>query len=150
MFRATSGVAASVALLLGCGTPGYSVRVEAKGIVPGEQHVLSNLENKAKASSGFVTVFERKESKSFPGTLTSSYVKYLSDAWRDHIFISIHYLTPEERIVLDIHCLLRGMEPPVKSEIDALGDMFIEELSREVGMERVLVKRERASIPLVY
>ncbi len=150
MSRTSNGVATGVALLLGCATPGYRVSIQAKGIGSGEQYaLLHSLENKARSSGGVVTVFEGKESKSFPASLSSSYVKRLSEKWRDQILISIFYFAEKERVVVDVECGLRGMEPPVKAEIDALGDMFTEELSDRVGRGRVSVERGPWSIPVL-
>jgi hypothetical protein len=47
-------------------------------------------------------------------------------------------------------CLLRGQEEPIKTEIDRLGDLFVEELVRSEGTDRVFVERKPAHIPFVF
>jgi len=94
---------------------------------------------------------ERKESTAFPDEYTSSYAKDLSDKHADFISIEIFFegvRNPPGRIAVVVQNKLRGMEQPVKAQIDELGDRFDAELSSSVGKDKVTVEGRQTSLPL--
>jgi hypothetical protein len=97
--------------------------------------------------------FERRETSAFPDQLVSSYSKQLSDKPHDSISIDIFcqgIRNPPASLLVVVQNKLRGMEQPVKDQIDALGDRFEEELSSAVGRDKVTVERKPASLPVFY
>ena len=151
MSRLGSWIAASAALLLGCATPGYRVHIEVRAVDQvQQQELMGTLENTAKAS-GLVPVSERKEIREhFPGVFTSSYAKVLSQRRHDYNSITIEQFVAERRVTVDVANALRGMEPPLKAELDALGDVFVAQIAAIVGKEGLSVERGPTSIPLFY
>jgi hypothetical protein len=124
--------------------------VETKGIAASERDALMNLLEQRARGSGFEPVTERRvHGAPWPG-FTSSYVKVLSERWRDYTTIHIFYFASEGSLTVDVENRLRGMEPPLKAELDALGDVFHAEMTGSIGAERVPIERARTSIPLLY
>ncbi len=148
-----AGKAALLGLFVaGCGTNGYVVRIEANGLARLERSVVTRLQDQAKGN-GFAIISEGKESAAFPDEFTSSYSKKLSDQPHDQISIDIFYNgvgKPPGKIAIVVQNKLRGMEQPVKDQIDALGDEFVAALSGSVGTKNLSVERKPTSLPLFY
>lgn len=133
-------------------TPGYRVTVEAVNLAQIEPQLVSRLQGTARAS-GFRAVYEGMEQKQTsvsPERVASIYEKTLSQKRGDYIDIQVYIFEQEKRVVVEVACLLRGQEEPVKTEIDRLGDLFVEELARSEGKDKVFVKREPAHFPFVF
>jgi hypothetical protein len=152
MCRTAGSVALVGLVVVACGTPGYAVSVRAAGLPRFDDALLTRLETEAK-ESGFAPSFTRRENDAFPDELVSWYSKVLSAKPHDTLSIGIFcegIRNPPSSIEILVENRLRGMEEPVKHQIDALGDRFEAELSSAVGKEKVTVKRGPASIPIFY
>ena len=114
---------------------------------PEWEPTLTTVEGKTR-ERGFTSAWERrKNDPGFPGLIWSEYEKRLSDKSRDYIRVSVQYYTPKKKIEVYVENRLRGMEQPVKSEIDALGDMYAAELAAVVGRENVTIDSGETSLP---
>lgn len=145
---AISIVTAALAFLGGCATPGYRVQVEARAVSSSTAHdALAALERYAN-ESGFSTVRDRYEGVP-RGTFVWVYQKRLTNESGDWIEIALEHFSHDERIVVFVENRVRGMDPPVKAEIDAVGDFCASKLSAFAGSEHVSVSRERTRVRLV-
>jgi hypothetical protein len=143
--RASATVATFVASLLACATPGYRVEINAKPLSPASgDDVLATLERRAK-DEGFSGGARYEGS---PGVFVSHYSKQLPGRGRDTIEVLMEYFRADDRIWVSIEDRLRGQEPPVKAQIDSLGDMYTAELGSIVGSEKVSVSRGPTRVPL--
>lgn len=86
--------------------------------------------------------------------------EFIYEYWKDlsnerYHFISITFFysglsQPQKDIEIEIENELRGQEPHIKVQIDEIGDILYEELSRSVGKDKVNIERKPTSIPLLY
>lgn len=133
-------VAAALGVLLGCATRGYYVQVRAKPIPDADRDRTLGAVERQTRERGFVAAFERRsDAASFPGAVFSSYQKRRSDGPSDRTEVHIEFHAPEKRILVDIENRFKGMDAPVKAEIDALGEAYAAELASVAGREGVAV-----------
>jgi hypothetical protein len=142
---AISIAATAIASLVGCGTPGYRVHVEARPVSPSTANDTLAVLGRYANESGFSTVRDKYEGVP-KGTFVWVYQKRLSNESGDWIEIVLEHFSGNDRIVVFVENRVRGMDAPVKAEIEAVGDFCASELSAVAGSEHVSVSRERTRI----
>jgi hypothetical protein len=144
MRRAPAAAALAAALLAGCAGPGYRVRLEARGVRGRERDLLlGDLERTAR-SSGFTTVVDRRRTARGPlPAIASSREKRLSDAPGDRISLDVFWFAAGDAVRVEVEHPVRGADPAVRAELDALGDACLSDLAARAGRSRVSVERGR-------
>jgi len=125
-----------------CSTSGYSVDVRGAFAPPGPD-LVDQLKAIAKRNE-FTAIQDGRESAACAGEFVSEYWKALSDAPHDRIIIAMFVSDSEKcgkHVNVTIYHELRGMQEPVKSQIESLGNEFYEALSTSGGAARVTVER---------
>jgi hypothetical protein len=54
------------------------------------------------------------------------------------------------RLRITIENEVKGLEPCIRSQIDELGDIFYQDLSKDVGKKKVTIQRETIRPPVFY
>lgn len=126
--------------------PGYVISLS---VSDADKTVLGKIINTLK-DNGFILVQEN----SHPvrrGYLLASYLKSFSTERNDCIYATCHYPTTEyperrlESIGLIMQNEVRGREPAIKSKMDKLGDLLLDEVSKYVGKEKTFETRRATS-----
>jgi hypothetical protein len=146
---AISILTAALAPLVGCATPGYRVEVEARAVSPSSANDALPALGRYANKSGFSTVRDKYEGAHLKGVFVWEYQKRLSNESGDWIEVALEHFSREDRIVCIVENRVRGMDAPVKAEIDAVGDFCASKLSAVAGSEHVSISRERTRIRLV-
>jgi uncharacterized protein YqeY len=149
MSRAASWIAFCL-LLIGC-TPGYSVRLDTSGLQQLDPMLVGQLEDVARSNGLVASMVAHRNDRD--RTLTSAYRKELSAKRHDAIQMSVIYSdqqSSEQSLTVFIDNRLRGMEPAVKSQIDALADDCYEVLVKALGRNRLTIERGPASLPVAW
>ncbi len=126
--------------------PGYVITISASDA---DKTVLDKVTDTLKAN-GFILVQEN----SHPvrrGYLLASYLKSFSSERNDCIYATCHYPKieyPEKRLEtlgLIMQNEVRGREPAIKSKMDELADLLLNEISKCVSKEKTFVARRTTS-----
>ena len=129
--------------LIACAT-GYEVRLHATRIEQVDPTLAAQLGDIARAKGLVARMVEHRNINAPDFSLTSHYSKELSPKPHDAIRIDVIY-SDERSASQSIHVFIEnrvsGMEPPVKREIDALGDACYDLLARAVGRDKVSVEK---------
>jgi hypothetical protein len=103
-------------------------------------------------SRGFTALMKNEENRSYPYGFTSSYYKTLSKERRDYIYVNVWYSAPgrpSPSISITVAHTVRGMDPPVKDQIDSLGEKLFDKLVETIGKSRVTIERRPIRTPWV-